>query len=437
MTQDAFHQGLHRRTFLGLIGGGLAGSALRGVTAQNSQKITLTHWMWSPDLEYNALVEATKPYVDSHPDIDLRMESFPQDYLPKLVSALAAEQGPDLFWLGDASALRRFQSQNQVLNLKPLIDADKFDLGVFDPKISNSYQIGDGYYAFNSGWATLLIAYNKDHFAKAGLPEPTDQWTLADLRDAAQKLTIRQDGRVTQYGIALEPAGLLGPWAVANGGGIFDNTDQPTKSLLTHPKTLEIAQFLFDIYNTDKTAPAPEAVKDVGGGAGAFQSGQVAMYTPFGMWAPNNVRQNKDLRWDVQHMPILPSGKRGTRLVGTPMCINAKTAHPNEAFEYLKFHCTAPTINEYIGTYLFGPPVVSITKELYSPSTWNLAPEHQQRFVDARAYAILDPFWPGLSDFYQQAVIPAMENITLGTSAEDAMEEARQKGDDFIKNYSN
>jgi len=403
--------------------------------AQSSGKIALVHWMWSPDLEFNALVEATKPYVESHPNIDLHMEAFPQDFLPKLVAAMAAGQGPDLFWLYDPSLLRKFQAQNQVLDLQPLITADKFDLGVFNQTIANSYKIAGGFYAFNSGWASTLVAYNKGHFAKAGIPEPTETWTLNDVRETAKKLTIRSGNRVSQYGVAVQLDQNFWPWATANGGGIFDNTDSPTKTLLTDPKTLEIAQFLYDIYNTDHSAPAPDAAKELGSGAGAFQSGQVSMFFPFGMWAPNNVRQNRDVQWDVQHMPLLPSGKRGSLLAGTPMVINAKTAHPQEAYEYLKFHCTAPSINQYIGQNLFGPPVISITKDMYAPPKWNLAPEHMQRFVDALDYSFFPPMWPGWSDFTAQVLNPALDQIASGTTAQTAMEGAQLKGDELIKNF--
>ena len=42
---------------------------------------------------------------------------------------------------------------------------------------------------------------NLDLFEQAGLPPPGPEWTLEDFRQAARRLTVREDGQVRQWGL--------------------------------------------------------------------------------------------------------------------------------------------------------------------------------------------------------------------------------------------
>ena len=62
--------------------------------------------------------------------------------------------------------------------------------------------------------------YSRTLFRKAGIPEPTANWTRKDFLRMARKLTLRDEqGRVTQYGLSAgyTRCGVYAPWVASEG----------------------------------------------------------------------------------------------------------------------------------------------------------------------------------------------------------------------------
>lgn len=103
-----------------------------------------------------------------------------------------------------------------VRDLKPLIDADaSFDAGDFYPGALAPESAGGGIYLLPRTLRPALFSYNKDLWARRGLPAPPTDWTWRDLLAAAEQLAQKRGDAVDIYGLAegsngLEPlAGLL------------------------------------------------------------------------------------------------------------------------------------------------------------------------------------------------------------------------------------
>lgn len=182
--------------------------------------------------------------------------------------------------------------------------------------------------------ANLRIApdglfYNKNLFNEAGLPYPTDDWTIEDMREAAIRLTRKNaDGEVTQWGIEFHRF-FIWPFIRMNGGRLFD--PEGTYSPFDEPEVYEALQWLADIDLVhDAIAWNPYER------AGAFSEGLAGMHI---MWVGNLIVGLRDsVTWDWDIAPI-PAGKLGSigTVKGNPVVILNASQNKELAWEFMKF----------------------------------------------------------------------------------------------------
>ena len=152
---------------------------------------------------------------------------------------------------------------------------------------------------FPTEWNNIVMYYNKDMFDAAGVPYPAADWTWADFREIAKKLTVKDaTGNVTQYGYVVPGFNFgLQPWFFTNEASTLD-TDWRTVTVTTDGYR-ETLQYLHDLINVDQSAPAFEA----GVGDNKFVAGQVAMFAA-GHWPLPEIISSGMENVGVQNMPI-------------------------------------------------------------------------------------------------------------------------------------
>src|SRR5688572_11829531 len=91
-----------------------------------------------------------------------------------------------------------------ILDLAPLISNDpSFDTDDFFPAVWQSYQWDRGIWAVPVSVNPMMLIYDAAKFDEAGLPYPSENWTLTDLLNAAEAFTEYDDeGNVTLPGLA-------------------------------------------------------------------------------------------------------------------------------------------------------------------------------------------------------------------------------------------
>jgi len=90
-----------------------------------------------------------------------------------------------------------------TLDLQPLFDADaSFQIDDYPAALLAPYRQGGQLRGLPWGVEFRALVYNKDLFDTAGLQPPSEQWTIDDFLDAAQKLTSGR-GDTKQYGFVI------------------------------------------------------------------------------------------------------------------------------------------------------------------------------------------------------------------------------------------
>ena len=105
---------------------------------------------------------------------------------------------------------------------------DRFRQDFFEAFWLNA-RIGRTIYSIPFQRSTIVLYYNKDAFARAGLDPNAPPRTWAELREVAQKLTVRDaSGTVTRWGVGIPTTGFtywLFQGFVAEAGGTLANPE--------------------------------------------------------------------------------------------------------------------------------------------------------------------------------------------------------------------
>jgi ABC-type glycerol-3-phosphate transport system substrate-binding protein len=154
--------------------------------------------MWESGDALEPYNNALASFQEKYPNVEVSLEPVPQDYGTKLLADIAAGTPPDVFQLGDGD-VSKYVAQGAVAPLDDFIASDSdFSMDAFFPGIANFGQVDGITYLFTKDYSPLVLYFNKDHFAEAGIELPTADWTWDDLLDAAQKLTLDGDGNNAQ-----------------------------------------------------------------------------------------------------------------------------------------------------------------------------------------------------------------------------------------------
>ena len=110
-------------------------------------------------------------------------------YWDKLQTGIAGGAAPDVFAM-DGPLFPDYQSRDVLLDLKPLIDRDGYDLSqLADQGVADFTTADGGQYGIPRDLNTIVLYYNKDMFDAAGIPYPDDTWDWAKLIEVAKQLT--------------------------------------------------------------------------------------------------------------------------------------------------------------------------------------------------------------------------------------------------------
>ena len=186
-------------------------------SSDDSGPVTITY---SNFISNGGNEENLKTIVDAfekeNPDITIDVQTAAYaDYFTKLQTDLAAGTEADVFDV-DAGSFANIQA-NGVLAEMTGVDASKYRTSVLD-----SYKVDGKQYGLPTSFSNVVLFYNKDLFDAAGVDYPTTNWTWADEKAAAEKLTNKDAGVWGDY----QPISYYEYYkAVQQAGGTFLNDD--------------------------------------------------------------------------------------------------------------------------------------------------------------------------------------------------------------------
>ena len=129
-----------------------------GETAGSGEEIVIRYMTWEDGDWQNFTQEFIDKYMEENPGIKIQYEpTAGSEYMPKLQSALASNNEPDVMWVDQWVPL--FQN-DMFEDLKPLAEAQGYDLSAHNEEHLKMATYNDKLYGL-TGWAGVVgVIYN-------------------------------------------------------------------------------------------------------------------------------------------------------------------------------------------------------------------------------------------------------------------------------------
>lgn len=274
-----------RAVIVATAGLGVAAMTLAGCTGQGSGggtetnedgRIVLDFWNGFTGPDGPALEQVIEDFNASQDRIEVKPNIMPWDTLyQKALTAVAGNDGPDIVAMS-ASRLPQFADEGMFLPLDDYYEDASHESDALAPAAVEASIFDGKNYGVPVNYAPMMLYYNKDLFAAAGLDPEAPPATWDEFAAMVPKLTVdaNADGKPEQYAIAIgdhETIAIVPSLLWGTGGGIVSEDGKTSE--LGSAETIEALEFWVSQIKDQKASP-------IGlGGADAdklFQTGKAA-----------------------------------------------------------------------------------------------------------------------------------------------------------------
>jgi ABC-type glycerol-3-phosphate transport system substrate-binding protein len=364
-----------------------------------------------------------KEYMKLHPDVEIKVEAFPsEEYVNKLALEVASQgKAFDLIWI-DYKFIGGYADAGYLMPIDKYLEANpdywKDVQEDMYPTILNMYQYKDHWYAIPNDGNTELFYYRKDLLEAAGLEVPQ---TWDEVLAAAEKLHNPPDvyaicGNFARY------------WATdfwlsmffSQGGQIWDENFEPQinseAAVWSAEMFKKLAEYAPQEALTWEEADVYEAMGSAGicamapaqwGGAVLTNPDLASLADQIGVTVPPAIDPERTKL-------VLPMG-------GFGLGINAGTAYPDEAWDFLMFY-TSRDNQQMLVSFTGQPARISA---LTDPVNVEMAP-YFPALSDSLEYAVPRPVIAEYAKA-EQIIGVELDNLLLGNkTTEQALNDANE-----------
>jgi multiple sugar transport system substrate-binding protein len=368
----------------------------------------------------------TAAYERARPGARVRLveASDRTDLITRLSTSIAGGEPPDVFLMnyrfyGQFAAKDAIEPVDERLGSSTVVRAS--DLY---PTAVDAFRWRDRQLCLPQNVSSLAVYYNRDLFARYGVPEPGPAWTWNQMVAAASALTRDANGvtvvgtetegtarRVATYGLGVEASIIrLAPFVWSNGGEIVDDARRPTRFTLDTAEAREALRNLVDLRRTYGVVPTDEEVEAENDEA-RFANGRLAMLLS-SRRSTTTFRTVKGLAWDVAPLPTYD--RQVGILHSDAYCLARGGRNKDAAWRFVEYAISAEGQRIISATGRTVPSHIEVSR-----STAFLDPAHPPR----RAQVFLDAI-PTVRAMPTVSTWPEIEDVTQGI-----LENALYRGD--------
>ncbi|MGM7679013.1 ABC transporter substrate-binding protein [Microbacterium sp. A94] len=305
----------------GCAAGGSTGSAEVDTSTNPADvggEVSYAIWDVNQQAGMEALIE---DFNKTYPNVDVSVEvtAYGQ-YFTKLQTQGSSGTLPDVFWMNGPN-FQLFASNGMLAPLAPLEEAGMVDAADYPPAMNELYSLDGEMYGIPKDFDTIAVFYNREILERAGLEEPTSDWTWDDYHAMAKQIsdTLGSEG-IVGAGDNYDNQPMVYPAILGNGGFIIEDG----KSGYDDPKTIEALEFWTEMV-ADGSMLTPAQNADTAG-TQRFMNGQAGMVWS-GTWQVGPLLDSvvKD-KIGVVELPLAPTGDRQTVIHGIGNVMSAKAA---------------------------------------------------------------------------------------------------------------
>jgi ABC-type glycerol-3-phosphate transport system substrate-binding protein len=389
----------NRRTTAVVAAASIASLVLAGCTSSGSSggsggvvNLSMLTGFTGPDEpSYQALI---KQFNATHPKIKVTMTVEPWATVgQKLPAAWATGQGPDLATpSSDPGSIFNYIKTNSAMSLDSAVGAgaSQINSNAFPAAVKSAFTVGGKLYAVPANMATLVLYYNKDMFAKAGISSAptTEGQFIAD----AKKLTVGSGAKPSQYGLSLADNNTIQMWPILQWMGGGDIVGTNNCAVVNDAASVSALTRWADLVRNDHISPIGQAGADADT---LFASRKAAMEIN-GPWAAAGYRK-AGIKLGIAEVPVGSAGP--VTLASTvPLMIERATHHAAQAKTFLAWYTSKaaqsrfsqisgfPPARTDLGTAVASNPTVSVFAKALPYAKLYLAGQKSATQIDADDY---------------------------------------------------
>jgi multiple sugar transport system substrate-binding protein len=283
---------------------------------------------------YRAVITA---FDGSQTGIDAELLPFADrdDLIVRLSTSIAGGEPPDLFlmnyrYYGQFAARDALAPVDAYLEGSEAFSAEDFFGTAMTPFRWQGRQV-----CLPQNVSSLVVYYNADRFAEAGLPLPAEGWTWDDMVRSAQALTRDDDGDGTTdvYGLGVDPEIIrLAPLIWSNGGSLVDDEAAPTRFDFDAPAVTAMQRFI-DLRSLHEVTPTDEEAESEDLET-RFLNDRLGMLMESRRVVPT-LRTISSFGWDVAPFPGMR--ERVSVLHSDAYCITAGSDAKDASWRFIEF----------------------------------------------------------------------------------------------------
>lgn len=399
-------------------------------------QVNLVMWMgYTPpppeadSLEYLSIERMVTEFEASHPNITIELQYVNSDNaLQKATVALQGGEQPDISYQYGTN-MPQLATSPMLVDLTERVNAAEYDWNDFFEGERAVATVDGRVLGVPALVDNLAVVYNKDLFAAAGVPEPTNDWTWADLRSAAAAVT---DPANKVFGLVF-PADasetmvwqyIAMLWAA---GGDILNEDN-TEAIFNQAPGVQAAQTLVDI--NDDGSMYLDYQPDSGKYGQLFNAGKIGMV----ITGPWDLGGFPDVNYGVVYMPAFAAGGSHETIAGPDnwVIFDNGPERVDAAWEFLSYMTSPDQVLQDSLDTSHMPTRASVAQmpefqEFYAkyPGT-EVFVDNLNNVLKARPQI---PQYPRISTALGQALVAALQG---DMTAQEALDQAAEQANGFL-----
>lgn len=405
---------------------------LGSVGAQAPVQLRFVSLAWQ-EQAIASVVEVVDAWNAQNPNVQVQYEQIDWGSIHDfLVTGFETRAVPDVFHY-ESRAIIDFGGRGFLAELSDLLSDDI--LSDIVPGAWESVTDADGnVWGVPFLWESLIVLYNADLFAEAGITPPTidDPWSWDDMREAARQLThdVDGDGRTDVYGAAFglrAPVNRILNLAVGFGGDFFYQDDAGNWEVRVGEAEQQVLRIITEMMFEEGTA-FPESA----GLSGpelfpGFFEGRYAMLPGIGVWARQQIVENapEGFNWGV--LPPLVANTQEQGSATQTLSIPAASRHQDEAAAFIEFFLNTQNMAALAqGDWLFPTRASSFDLPEFQTSEagWDVATE-SARHLRLAAFQLV----PNYTEVRNRVMTPVLQELFSGRiTVEQAAAEIEREG---------
>ncbi|WP_248927932.1 ABC transporter substrate-binding protein [Paenibacillus hamazuiensis] len=321
---------------LSACGGDSASKAGEKEAKGGQEKVALRFSWWGGEARHKLFTQMIEDFEKKHPNIKIEQEFSDFDpYFDKLATQVAGGDPPDIMSM-HLTRYMDYANRNQLLPLDEIVQSKAVDVSDWNPKILDLGKANGKLVMLSIGNSSKGFFYNADLFKRANVEPPKFDITWDEFAAKAAELK-KAVGKPDFYFID-DQSGIMDTFGYFNRQRGKDNYTKDGKLGFTKEDMIAYHQYWDKLRKDGLIPPAPLSAEYKGK---QHQESMLAKGITAAVFAPGNqmkIYQSfmKD-ELDVVREPGDPNGKSGEDIGGVFLSISAKSKHPKEAAEFIKY----------------------------------------------------------------------------------------------------